>query len=103
MSRPLEDYGLIGDGQSAALVSRDASIDWLCWPRFDDDACFAALVGRNEHGHWSITPVAEPGKLSRRYRDDTLVLETDFDTRDGAVRVIDFMPLRERFPSLVRI
>ena len=103
MSRPLEDYGLIGDGQSAALVSRDASIDWLCWPRFDDDACFAALVGRREHGHWSITPVGEPGKLSRRYIDDTLILETDFDTQDGAVRVTDFMPMRERFPSLVRI
>ncbi|MDR5836533.1 glycoside hydrolase family 15 protein [Caballeronia sp. LZ034LL] len=103
MSRPLEDYGLIGDGQSAALVSRDASIDWLCWPRFDDDACFAALLGRSEHGNWSIMPVAEPGELKRRYCDDTLVLETDFETQDGAVRIIDFMPLRKRFPSLVRI
>jgi GH15 family glucan-1,4-alpha-glucosidase len=103
MSRPLEDYGLIGDGQSATLVSRDASIDWLCWPRFDDDACFAALLGRSEHGCWSIMPVAEPGEINRRYCDDTLVLETEFCTEGGAVRVVDFMPLRKRFPSLVRI
>lgn len=103
MSRPLEDYGLIGDGQSAALVSRDASIDWLCWPRFDDDACFAALLGKEEHGHWSITPEQVPARLARRYQHDTLVLETDFETADGAVRIVDFMPMRDAFPSLVRI
>lgn len=103
MNRPLEDYGLIGDGRSAALVSRDASIDWLCWPRFDDDACFAALLGNHEHGHWSVMPTVMPGKRSRRYREDTLVLETDLETQDGAVRIIDFMPLGGRYPSLVRI
>lgn len=103
MSRPLEGCGPIGDGQSAALVSRDASIDWLCWPRFDDGACFAAFVGTLEHGYWSIILVAEPGKLKRLYCGNTLALETDFDIQGGTVRVIDFMPLREHSPTVVRI
>lgn len=103
MSRRIEDYGLIGDAESAALVSRDASIDFLCWPRFDDDACFAALLGHEEHGHWSIAPEHLPAGRSRRYQDDTLVIETDFEGAEGAVRIVDFMPMRETFPSIVRI
>nr|WKF60819.1 Trehalase [Paraburkholderia busanensis] len=103
MSRPIEDYGLIGDGESAALVNRDASIDWLCWPRFDGDACFAALLGNDGHGHWSIAPVQASGARSRRYQNDTLVLETDFEDGERAVRIVDFMPMREAFPSIVRI
>jgi len=92
MSRPLEDYGLLSDGRSAALVSRDASIDWLCWPRFDSEACLAALVGTRANGHWSLQPTDDPISCRRRYEPDTLVLETDFETRGGAVRVTDFMP-----------
>ncbi len=81
MARLIEDYGLIGDGKTAALVNRNGSIDWLCWPRFDSDACFAALLGTEEHGRWLIEPVEE-AKLDRRYQTDTLVLETDFETRE---------------------
>ncbi|HTH62257.1 MAG TPA: glycoside hydrolase family 15 protein [Paraburkholderia sp.] len=105
MSRPIEDYGLIADGRSAALVSRDASIDWLCWPRFDADACFAALVGTAEHGHWSLRPERGASRCERCYEPDTLVLQTDFHTPDGAVRVTDFMPPTTHgdAPSLVRI
>ncbi|SAL09371.1 glycoside hydrolase 15-like protein [Caballeronia sordidicola] len=103
MSKPIEDYALLGDGETAALVSRDGSIDWLCWPRFDDDACFAALLGTPENGHWSMAPVASVICQSRRYQQDTLVMETDFETEDGAVRVIDFMPMRTTFSSVVRI
>ncbi len=103
MSNPIEDYALLGDGETAALLGRDGSIDWLCWPRFDDDACFAALLGNAENGHWSISPVASVTARSRRYQDDTLVMETDFETAEGAVRIIDFMPMRETAASLVRI
>jgi GH15 family glucan-1,4-alpha-glucosidase len=103
MSRRIEDYGLIGDAESAALVSRDASIDFLCWPRFDDDACFAALLGHEEHGHWWIAPEHLPAGRSRRYQHDTLVSETDFESAEGAVRIVDFMPMRGTFPSIVRI
>jgi GH15 family glucan-1,4-alpha-glucosidase len=99
----IEDYGLIGDLQTAALVSRAGSIDWLCLPRFDSEACFAALLGEPRHGRWLIAPTAEPTDVSRRYRPDTLVLETDFDVDDGAVRVIDFMPPRTEYPVVVRI
>jgi GH15 family glucan-1,4-alpha-glucosidase len=103
MSKPIEDYALLGDGETAALVGRDGSIDWLCWPRFDDDACFAALLGTQENGHWSISPVAAAIHQGRRYQEDTLVMETDFETAEGAVRVIDFMPMRTTFSSVVRI
>jgi GH15 family glucan-1,4-alpha-glucosidase len=99
----IEDYGLIGDTQTAALVGRDASIDWLCLPRFDSAACFAALLGGPENGRWQIAP--EDGWISseRRYRPDTLVLETDFRTASGRVRVTDCMPNRLDDPDLVRV
>jgi GH15 family glucan-1,4-alpha-glucosidase len=99
----IEDYALIGDCETAALVSRDGSIDWLCWPRFDGGACFAALLGTPEHGRWLIAPADPNARATRRYRDDTLILETDFETADGAVTVIDFMPLREETSYVVRI
>ncbi|MGI4795737.1 MAG: glycoside hydrolase family 15 protein [Janthinobacterium lividum] len=103
MSSPIEDYALIGDGETAALVNRSGSVDWLCWPRFDDDACFAALLGTSEHGRWIITPHDAVTTTSRRYQSDTLIVETDFETANGAVRLIDFMPQRQTFSSLVRI
>jgi GH15 family glucan-1,4-alpha-glucosidase len=93
MAGRIEDYALIGDCQSAALVGRDGSIDWLCWPRFDSPACFAALLGTPRHGRWHISPGREPGKVRRSYRRDTLILETEFETADGAVTLVDFMPL----------
>ena len=99
----IEDYALIGDCQAAALVGRDGSIDWLCWPSFDSPACFAALLGRRDHGHWRLAPKATAAKARRRYRKDTLVLETDFETAEGAVTVVDFMPIGEGDSDLVRI
>ncbi len=93
MAGRIEDYALIGDGRSAALVGRDGSIDWLCWPRFDAAALFAALLGTRDNGHWQIAPVAETAKTSWRYRHGTLVLETTHATREGEVRVTDFMPI----------
>ena len=80
MPARIEDYALIGDCETAALVSRDGSIDWLCWPRFDSRACFAALLGGPEHGRWLIAPPSRDAQVTRRYRDDTLILETDFET-----------------------
>ncbi|HEX6137614.1 MAG TPA: glycoside hydrolase family 15 protein [Casimicrobiaceae bacterium] len=103
MSSRIEDYALIGDCQTAALVGRDGSIDWLCWPRFDSDACFAKLLGSAEHGYWRIAPQASECGVSRRYRDGTLILETDFETAEGAVRLLDFMPVRASVSDLVRI
>src|SRR5215471_1713881 len=103
MSTPIEDYALIGDCRSAALVSRDGSIDWLCWPRFDSDACFAALLGTRDHGRFRIAPADEVKRVRRRYRPDTLILETRFETDDGEVTLIDFMPVRGRNPDCVRI
>ncbi len=103
MSNRIEDYGLIGDCETAALVGRDGSIDWLCWPAFDSDACFAALLGGHEHGRWLIAPAEEVKKTSRRYRDDTLILETRFETADGAVDLIDFMPPRGDASDVVRL
>ena len=91
MSRKIEDYALIGDCETAALVARDGSIDWLCWPRFDGGACFAALLGGPEHGRWLIAPADAEADITRRYRDDTLILETDFATGGGAVTLVDFM------------
>jgi GH15 family glucan-1,4-alpha-glucosidase len=99
----IEDYALIGDCETAALVARDGSIDWLCWPRFDGGACFAALLGTPEHGRWLIAPVDRKARVTRRYRDDTLILETDFETGDGAVTLIDFMPPRGQASDVVRI
>jgi GH15 family glucan-1,4-alpha-glucosidase len=97
----LEDYGLIGDLESAALVGRNGAIDWLCLPRFDSASCFAALVGDERHGRWLLTPSGEVRATARRYRPGTLVLETEFETTDGAVRVIDFMPRRGSGPPRV--
>jgi GH15 family glucan-1,4-alpha-glucosidase len=98
----IEDYALIGDLQTAALVERGGSVDWLCFPRFDSAACFAALLGGPEHGRWLVAPVGE-AKSSRRYLHDTLVLETTWETPDGIVRVFDFMPPRGKAPDIVRI
>jgi GH15 family glucan-1,4-alpha-glucosidase len=94
VSIPLEDYALIGDCETAALVSRAGSIDWLCWPRFDSGACFAALLGTPEHGRWLVEAISPQLRIERRYRNNTLILETSIETDDGAVTVIDFMPPR---------
>jgi GH15 family glucan-1,4-alpha-glucosidase len=100
----IEDYALVGDGHTAALISRDGSVDWLCWPRFDSGACFAALLGTEKNGRWLIAPVSDtPAKITRRYRGETLILETDFETDEGAVTVIDFMPPGNGWSELVRI
>ncbi len=94
MSKPIEDYGFIGNMLSSALVARDGSIDWLCLPRFDSDACFAALLGDEQNGYWRIAPAGDY-RVSRRYRDSTPILETTFETADGQVTLIDFMPIGE--------
>ncbi|HJT22538.1 MAG TPA: glycoside hydrolase family 15 protein [Nitrospira sp.] len=99
----LEDYALIGDTHTAALVAKNGSIDWLCLPRFDSPACFAALLGNERHGRWLIAPAGDIRACERRYRPETLVLETDFSTTDGTARVIDCMPLRGREPTVIRI
>ena len=100
----IEDYALIGDLQTSALVGRDGSVDWLCLPRFDSASCFTALLGEEKHGRWLIAPAGEVRSVSRRYREGTLVLETDFETADGTARVIDFMPPRDGgAPQLMRI
>ena len=100
----IEDYALIGDLRTTALVGRSGSVDWLCLPHSDSSACFAALLGTEEHGRWLICPSEPVSQVSRRYRDGTLILETDFHTENGAVRLIDFMPLRQGgAPQLVRI
>jgi GH15 family glucan-1,4-alpha-glucosidase len=103
MSKRIEDYGVVGDTQTMALVGRDAAVEWLCLPRFDSGACFAALLGDERHGSWSLTLGADTRPTGRRYREQTLLLETDLESADGAVRVVDFMPPRERRPDLVRI
>src|SRR5271169_6760029 len=103
MALPIEKYALIGDCHTAALVGDNGSIDWLCFPRFDSGACFAALLGGPEHGRWSIAPKGEVRATRRRYRDNTLVLEQELDTADGTVRLIDFMPIRTERPDLARI
>ncbi|KKD08476.1 glycoside hydrolase family 15 protein [Streptomyces sp. WM6386] len=100
----IEDYALIGDEQTAALVGKDGSVDWLCLPRFDSAACFARLLGDEENGHWRIAPEAVDGDCTRRaYRPGTLVLDTEWETDEGAVRVTDLMPQRDRAPDLVRV
>lgn len=102
MASRIEDYALIGDCFTAALVSREGSIDWLCLPRFDSPACFAALLGTPDNGRWLLAPAAKAKSIRRRYRDDTLVLETDYETDDGAVTVVDCMPVRLQTPVLIR-
>ncbi|HEX5897552.1 MAG TPA: glycoside hydrolase family 15 protein [Thermoleophilaceae bacterium] len=100
----IEDYGLIGDLQTAGLVGRDGAVDWLCLPRFDSASCFSALLGDERHGRWLVAPAGEVSGSSRRYRPGTLILETEFETADGMVRVIDFMPRRAQGPPrLMRI
>ena len=99
----IEDYGLIGDLQTAALVGRNGSIDWLCFPRFDSGACFAALLGNDENGRWLLAPDCEIERVERRYREHSLVHELDFHTEHGSVRIIDFMPPRGDAPDVVRI
>ena len=103
MPSKIEDYALIGDLQTCALVARDGSIDWMCVPRFDSPACFAALLGTPDHGRWKLAPRDPILSTERRYRDDTLILETTFETAGGRVRVIDFMPLRSEAIDLIRI
>jgi GH15 family glucan-1,4-alpha-glucosidase len=103
VSTPLEDYALIGDCETAALISRAGSVDWLCWPRFDSGACFAGLLGGPDYGRWLIAPRDPATSVTRRYRDDTLILETRMETADGAVTLVDFMPLRGRHSDLVRL
>jgi len=98
----IEDYALIGDCETAALVCNDGSIDWLCWPAFDSESCFAALLGDKGHGRWRIAP-ADDSRMSRRYRGETLILETRFETADGAVTLIDFMPPRGAASDVVRL
>jgi GH15 family glucan-1,4-alpha-glucosidase len=103
MSTPLEDYALIGDCETAALVSRGGSIDWLCWPRFDSGACFAALLGTPEHGRWLVEAADANARITRQYRRNTLILETRIETADGVVTLIDFMPPRGRNSDIVRL
>ena len=103
MPSRIEDYALIGDCETAALVARDGSIDWLCWPRFDSDACFAALLGTPEHGRWRLAPFGRCRGITRRYLGDTLILETRFETDQGTARLIDFMPPRSGPTDLVRM
>jgi len=103
LPQKIEDYGLIGDCETAALVGRDGSIDWLCWPAFDSDACFAALLGTHRNGRWLISPAEEVSKSSRRYWDNTLILETRFETANGVVALIDFMPPRGNASDVVRL
>ncbi len=101
MPSRIEDYALIGDCHTAALVARDGSIDWLCWPRFDSEACFAAILGGKEHGRWLIAPRGKT-RITRRYRPGSLVLETHFESDDGAAVLVDFMPFGERHSSVIR-
>lgn len=103
MTSPIEDYALIGDCETAALVSRDGSIDWLCFPRFDSPASFAALLGTPENGRWRIAATDRNARISRRYRPDTLILETTFETAGGVATLIDFMPLRDGSNDLIRL
>jgi GH15 family glucan-1,4-alpha-glucosidase len=103
MPSRIEDYAVIADTQTAALVGRDGSIDWLCLPRFDSGACFAVLLGDQGNGHWRIAPAGGVKRVRRRYQGDTLVLETEFETGDGVVRVVDFMAPRMADPDVVRV
>ncbi|HWX46548.1 MAG TPA: glycoside hydrolase family 15 protein [Roseomonas sp.] len=102
MALRIEDYALIGDTETAALVGRDGSVDWLCWPRFDSGACFAALLGTPEHGRWQLAPAHPAPRVRRFYHDGTLVLETRFETPEGEVALVDHMPVRGETPCLIR-
>ena len=99
----IEDYAFLSDTQTGALVSRDGCVDWLCFPRFDSPACFASLLGEKKNGHWRFFPEEKIDKTRRRYRDGTLILETEIETKSGAVRLIDFMPPRGENPDIIRI
>src|SRR5205814_7763655 len=99
----IEDYAFLSDTQTGALVSRDGCVDWLCFPRFDSGACFASLLGEKENGHWRFFPDEQVTAVRRRYRGETLILETEIETKSGAVRLIDFMPPRGENPDIVRI
>jgi GH15 family glucan-1,4-alpha-glucosidase len=103
VSSRIEQYAMVGDTQTAALIGDDGSVDWMCAPRFDSGACFAALLGNEDNGRWLIAPAAGGRATRRRYRDHTLVLETEFETADGAVRIIDFMPIRDQTVDVIRI
>src|SRR6266404_4898284 len=99
----IEDYAFLSDTQTGALVGRDGSVDWLCFPRFDSGACFAALLGDRKNGRWLFAPKEEITATRRRYRDGTLILETEIETASGAIRLIDFMPPRGKNPDIIRI
>src|SRR3954453_787757 len=103
MALSIEQYAMVGDTQTAALVGDDGSIAWLCAPRFDSGACLAALLGDENQGRWQIAPAAGGRAARRRYRDHTLVLETEFDTPEESVKVIDFMPIRDQAVEVIRI
>src|ERR1700721_1244590 len=103
MSLPIENYAVVGDCHTAALVGSDGSIDWLCLPRFDSGACFAALLGSPEQGRWLLAPAGEARKVERAYRPDTLVLDTTCHLDEGTVTVTDCMPIRESRPHVVRL
>src|SRR5579863_835815 len=103
MAARIEDYALIGDCETAALVSSSGSIDWLCWPDFSSDACLAALLGTEENGYWKIAPADGEWTTMRRYRDHALILETTFEHADGAIRLIDFMPAHAGDSVIVRV
>src|SRR4051812_22766391 len=101
--RQIEDYALIGDCKTAALIGRDGSLDWLCWPRFDSGACFAALLGGPEHGRWLIAPQEPASRVTRRYIDDSPILVTTFENADGIIELVDFMPPRDGSTDLIRM
>src|SRR4029453_18494359 len=103
MALPIEDYAVLGDLGTAALVGKDGSVDWLCWPRFDSGACFAALLGGPEHGRWLVEAADPQAQITRRYRANTLILETTVETSEGTVTIIDFMPNRGRNSDVVRL
>jgi GH15 family glucan-1,4-alpha-glucosidase len=100
---PIDDHALLVNTQTGALVNNEGSIDWLCLPRFDSAACFAALLGNEEQGRWQIAPSGHMRATRRRYRGDTFVLETDFETAEGSIRLVDFMPPRGKTPDIVRL
>jgi GH15 family glucan-1,4-alpha-glucosidase len=99
----IEDYALIGDCETAALVGKNGSIDWLCWPDFSSPACFAALIGTKQNGYWFLAPRDPTRRVTRRYRDHTLILETTFETASGVLLLTDFMPVRETYSDIVRV
>ena len=106
MSQRIEDYAVLGDLHTAAIVGLDGSIDWLCLPHFDSPSCFSRLLGDESHGFWQIAPIGGPASIvatRRKYRDDSLVLETEFDTATGTVRITDCMPMRDSHPHVVRL